>query len=149
MVTEHLTSKEFFERLNKDTMHLVDEFYDEDALFRDPIVELKNRQQVKDYYTNMYNNVESITWNIPDEIRSGNDCTLVWEMTLKAKNFNGNKPVVVDGVSVIKFGGKEGKAIYHRDYFDLGEFVYEGLPIVGGIIRYAKRKMAKHHDGHN
>lgn len=145
MVQDILTPKEFFEALNKDTMHLVDEFYDENVQFFDPLVEVKNRKQMKDYYTNMYNNVESIVWDIPDEIRDGNKCSLVWKMTLTAKNFNKGKPVVVDGVSVIKFGGKEGKAIYHRDYFDLGEFVYEGIPILGGMVRFVKSKMANHH----
>lgn len=145
MSIKYLEPKDFFKKLNKETMHLVDEFYDEDVLFCDPIVELKNRQQVKDYYINMYNNVQSISWDIPDEIRAGNDCTLVWKMTLTAKNFNKGQPVIVDGVSVIKFGGKEGKAIYHRDYFDLGAFVYEGIPVLGGLVRFVKRKMASHH----
>jgi hypothetical protein len=145
MVQDILTPKEFFKALNKDTMHLVDEFYDENVQFFDPLVEVKNRKQMKDYYTNMYNNVESIQWDIPDEIRDGNKCSLAWKMTLTAKNFNKGKPVIVDGVSVIKFGGNEGKAIYHRDYFDLGEFVYEGIPILGGMVRFVKSKMANHH----
>ncbi len=140
----HSKAKEFFISLNKHTMGLVDEFYDENIVFRDPLVEINNRKEMKNYYTNLYNNVESISWSFSEEINEKDNSVLAWKMTLLAKNFNGNKPVVVDGVSVIKFGGKEGKAVYHQDYFDLGAFVYEGLPILGPIVRFVKSKMASH-----
>ena len=144
MIHKHIKPRAFFEQLNKNTMNLVDDFYDEHAQFIDPIVNFTSRAQIKTYYDNLYRNVESIRWEIPDEVREGDKCTLVWKMTLTAKGFNGGKPVVVDGVSVIKFGGKEGKAIYHRDYFDMGAFVYEGVPILGAVIRFVKSKMAGH-----
>ena len=144
MVQTQSKAQEFFSLLNKDTMHLVDKFYDERISFRDPIVEIHNRKQMKDYYVHLYNNIDSISWSFPDEINENNSCVLTWVMTLKTKNLNGNKPIIVDGVSVIKFGGKEGKAIYHRDYFDMGAFVYEGLPVLGGMVRFVKAKMAGH-----
>ncbi len=140
-----LNAIEFFENLRKDSMHLVEEFYDENVRFSDPIVNLTNRRQVKDYYVNLYANVESISWTFPDVVSEKDRCALAWTMTLRAKNFNGNRPVIVDGVSVIKFGGRDGKAVYHRDYFDMGAFVYEGLPVLGGLVRFAKRKMADYH----
>ncbi len=144
MSEQHSKAKAFFEFLNKETMHLVDEFYDENVHFCDPMVDLKNRQQAKQYYVNLYQNVQSISWSFSAEINQGMDCALVWKMTLIAKALNGGKPVIVEGVSVIKFGGKEGKAIYHRDYFDMGAFVYEGLPVLGGLVRFVKAKMASH-----
>lgn len=141
MLQGQLEPKKFFQSLNRNTMDLVEKFYDKDILFRDPIVELKNREEMTEYYKHMYENVETISWEFADEIRQGNSCSLVWKMRLTARNFNGNKPVYLDGVSVIKFGGPEGKAIYHRDYFDMGAFVYEGIPVLGGAIRFIKRKM--------
>ncbi len=146
MIQNHLSAKDFFLKLNSQSMNLVDEFYDKDVYFRDPIVEINNRRQIKEYYAKMYNNVQSIAWQIQDEIVDHNQCVLVWTMILSAKNFNGNKPLHLDGTSVIKFGGKEGKAIYHRDYFDMGAFVYEGLPILGGMVKFVKQKMAAHHN---
>jgi hypothetical protein len=143
----HLKPKEFFEQLNQHSMHLVDAFYDEHVVFEDPLVQLKGRQDVKNYYGRMYTNVESISWDIPYEIRDGHKCALIWTMTLTAKNFNGNKPVVVEGVSILEFGGKEGQVIYHRDYFDMGRFVYENVPGLGALVRFVKHKMASYHGG--
>ncbi|MBM3418431.1 MAG: transcriptional regulator [Bacteroidetes bacterium] len=34
--------------------------------------------------------------------------------------------------------------MYHRDYFDLGEMVYEQIPVFGKIIKTMKSRMAKY-----
>lgn len=147
MTQDIMKPLDFFQLLNRDSMYLVDEFYDKDILFRDPMVEIKNRDDMKAYYTRMYQNVKTISWQFPEDVTEGNVSTLSWKMTLTATNFNGEMPVTVDGISVIKFGGSEGKAIYHRDYFDMGAFVYEGLPILGKMVKIVKSKMASYH-GH-
>lgn len=141
-------AKIFFNSLAKDAIHLVDEFYDENAVFVDPMVELNGRGRIKTYYANLYGHVQSILWDFPTEIQSADQTALAWVMTLRARNFNRNQPLQLNGVSVIRFGGPEGKAIYHRDYFDMGAFVYEGLPVLGGVIRFVKGKMAAHQGDH-
>ena len=37
---------------------------------------------------------------------------------------------------------RNAKAIAHRDYFDMGEFVYERVPVLRLIIRHIKNRMA-------
>lgn len=66
---------------------------------------------------------------------------VLWKMIMIAKKLNKGKPVTVEGDSHIRFGGAEGKAVYHRDYFDVGAMVYEHVPIVGGLTRYVKKKL--------
>ena len=59
----------------------------------------------------------------------------------RMKSLNAGKPIAVDGVSVIKVGGMQGKVIYHRDYFDMGAFIYEHIPLLGNVIKGIKAKM--------
>ena len=139
-----VTAQQFFKQLSAETMHLVDDFYAEESVVKDPVVELNGREAVKNYYNNMYKQVDYCRFEFSDEIVAENTTTLVWTMFLKAPKLNGGQEIVVDGVSVIKFHAEHGQAIYHRDYFDMGAFVYEGLPLVGGIIRFAKKKMSEH-----
>lgn len=138
----NLTNKEktqvFFEKLNKDTMHLVDEFYDPQIEFVDPIGSLRTSQKMKAYYANMYKNVKSIRFDFSQIIESEDTVVGVWKMTLVTDKLNGGEPVVVDGNSVIRF--KNGKAIYHRDYFDMGAFVYEQLPVIGFVVKKIKNR---------
>ena len=136
-------AKEFFNYLNKDTMESVNDFYDENIVFKDPLVSFTNRKALRDYYQGLYNNVSSIHFTFENEVVTESECTFSWSMHMVC-GLNGGKPMVVDGISTIRFGGKEGKAIFHRDYYDMGEFVYERIPIVKNIISVIKKKMLEH-----
>lgn len=135
--------EEFFNGLNRETMPLVDRFYAEDTHFLDPVVDLKGRAAVRKYYENLYRNVESIRFEFSNQVKQGNEQVSFWTMVLKAKSLNGGKEIRVIGNSHFRFDPATGLALYHRDYFDMGEFIYERIPVVGGLIRYIKGKFAK------
>lgn len=136
-------AKKFFNDLNKDTMDLVDEFYDQDIVFKDPLVSFNNGQSLKDYYKGLYHQVTFIRFTFQNEVVSGSQCSFSWTMEMTC-GLNKGKPMTVDGISTIRFGGKEGKAVYHRDYYDMGEFVYERIPVVKSVIKLIKKKMLAH-----
>lgn len=139
-----LEIESLFNNFNSDTMHLADDFYDPDVVFRDPIVELKGRDSLKAYYVDMYENVTSIRFDFSGGIEKDEEVVVFWTMELRAKGLKGGEPVLLDGASHIKFGGESGKVIYHRDYFDMGAFVYENIPVLGSIVRYTKKRLSKH-----
>ncbi len=145
MSLERLEIKDFFNSLNKNRMDLVEKFYDPDIHFMDPMVDFKNRIQLQSYYEKLYKNVESINFAFMAEAKEGDTQMVAWKMTLVAQKFNGGRPVIVDGISHVRFGGKEGKAIYHRDYFDMGAFVYEHVPVLSWLIFQVKRIMSGQH----
>ncbi len=127
-----------FEHLNKDTMHLVDEFYHSDIEFHDPIGTVNGVKKMRRYYERMYQSVTSIKFEFTNFVESGDDLVGIWKMTLVTPNLKGGEPVVVDGNSVVKF--KNGKAIYHRDYFDMGVFIYENIPVLGFMVKKIKNR---------
>ena len=133
-----------FNNFNSNTLHLADGFYDPDVVFQDPIVELKGRDALKAYYADMYENVTSIRFDFSGGIEKEDEAVVFWTMEVRSKGFKGGEPVLLDGVSYVKFGGESGKAVYHRDYFDMGAFVYENIPVLGSIIRYTKKKLSTH-----
>ena len=136
-------AKKFFNQLNKDTMELVDDFYDKEVVFKDPLVSFGDRQALKDYYKGLYDQVSFIRFTFENEVVSGSECSFSWKMEMTC-GLNKGEKMSVDGISTIRFGGKEGKAIYHRDYYDMGEFVYERIPVVKSIIKLIKKNMLKH-----
>ena len=133
-----------FNNFNKDTLNLADDFYDPDVVFLDPIVELRGRDSLKAYYADMYKNVTSIRFDFFGGVEKDDEAVVFWTMEVRAEGFKGGEPVLLDGTSHIKFGGESGKAVYHRDYFDMGAFVYENIPVLGSIVRYVKKKLSKH-----
>lgn len=126
----------FFEKLNKDTLHLIPEFYDQNVEFHDPVGVINGSQKITDYYRNMYKNVKSVTFDFAQFIENGDMVVGVWKMTLITNKLKSGEAIVVDGNSVIKF--KNGKAVYHRDYFDMGAFVYEHIPVLGFMVKKIK-----------
>lgn len=135
-------SKKFFDQLDKDHLSLIEQFYDKDIVFQDPVHQLHGVSAVTKYYESLYKNVTTIRFEYSQGVEAGDTIALPWRMFLKTPAINSGKEITVDGVSMITFGGTEGKAIYHRDYFDMGEFVYERVSILGSIIRHIKGRMA-------
>jgi hypothetical protein len=133
-----------FNNFNSDTIHLADDFYDTDVVFLDPIVELRGRDALKAYYADMYENVTSIRFDFSGGMEKDDEVVVFWTMEVRAKGLKGGEPVLLDGVSHIRYGGDSGRVIYHRDYFDMGAFVYENVPVLGSIVRYAKKRLSKH-----
>jgi hypothetical protein len=133
-----------FNNFNRETLNLADDFYDPDVVFRDPIVDLRGRDSLKAYYADMYKNVTSIRFDFSGGIEKDEEAVVFWTMEVRAEGFKGGEPVLLDGSSHIKFGGEAGKAVYHRDYFDMGAFVYENIPLLGSIVRYTKKKLSQH-----
>jgi ketosteroid isomerase-like protein len=132
-----------FNNFNKDTLDLADDFYDPDVIFLDPVVELRGRDALKAYYAGMYDNVTSIRFDFSGGIEKDDEAVAFWTMEVRARGLKGGEPLFLEGASHIRFGGESGKAVYHRDYFDMGAFVYENIPVLGSIIRYTKGRLAR------
>ena len=135
-------SIEFFTNLDKNHMELVDQFYDKNVIFQDPIHQLTGSSAVRAYYEGLYKNAESVRFEYTKKLEDQNTVVLVWRMFLKTAAIKNGNEITVDGTSVITFDGPNGKAISHRDYFDMGEFIYEQIPILRSVIHYIKGRMA-------
>jgi limonene-1,2-epoxide hydrolase len=132
--------KFFFEKLSKDNMGLVDEFYHPQVDFIDPVGAIKGSAKIKTYYSHMYQNAKNLKFDFVEFHEAGNHVVAIWKMTLQTDKLNGGEAYTVDGNSVIKFD-ENGKAVYHRDYFDMGAFVYERVPVVGFVVRKIKERL--------
>lgn len=133
-----------FNALNKESMHIIDEFYDKNAVLEDPIGKQMGVKAIKSYYENMYKNVQKIHFEFTDNVVQTERFLVVWKMTLEASSLNSGKPVIVEGNSFLKVDPSTDKVVYHRDYFDMGAFVYEHIPVLGSAVRFVKSKLAKH-----
>lgn len=135
--------RDAFNGLDRETMHLLDDFYAEDVVFEDPLGRIEGRDGLKAYYAGLYENVGAIAFEFTDEVVQGDTHVAFWTMTMTAKRLNRGRPVVLDGNSVIRFGDTD-QVVYHRDYFDLGAMVYEHVPVFGFAVKKLKSRLAAH-----
>ena len=126
-------STQFFNQLNINNMQLVGEFYDEKIEFFDPLGKIQGLLAMENYYRTLYVNVESIRFEFDHLSQNDNQVFLGWRMLLKSK-LKKNEETLTHGTSIIVFNPESGKAIYHRDYFDLYEFVYQHIWPIGFVL---------------
>ena len=121
---------------------LCEEFYHPKITFKDPIGEIKGLNNMVQYYLNMYENVLDIKFDFHDITSKDNTYMFSWTMYLKSRSLKSGEEVKLEGISHLKFDQKTNLVIYHRDYFDMGSFIYEHVPILGSLIRYIKRRLS-------
>lgn len=132
--------EKIFNGLNNNTMNLVNEFYHEKAIFEDPLGSHNGVAEIRKYYENLYKNVQEIRFDFSSYVCQNNECVAIWTMHLKTKGLNGGNPTALKGNSFIRFDDNN-MVIYHRDYFDMGEFIYEHIPILKNIISFVKNQL--------
>lgn len=127
------------------------DIYSNDVIFVDPIAAHSGITAVKTYFTKLLRNAKNCTFTIhsidktaplDSEVQSG--ITLLsylvtWKMTYTTPGINKGNPISVDGITQLRIS--DNKITFHRDYYDLGQMVYENIPLLGRIIKRIKRKL--------
>ena len=131
----------FFNQTNLANMsNSVAEFYHPQATFKDPIVSLEGRDALVKYYSGLYENIETIHFEIQSAQFDGKDALVLWEMKMKHRRLNGGDEIQLPGTSHFRFD--EEKVIYHRDFFDVSSMVYEHVPVLGWFMNFMKNQLA-------
>ena len=115
--------------------------YTADVEFIDPIDAHHGLLAVKQYFSKLLEQAEHCSFDIdstsaaqPDQPV---DYTVTWTMTLLLKNKK--EPIVLNGVTLLKV--RNDLIFYHRDYYDMGEMVYEHIPVLRWVIGKIKDKL--------
>ncbi|TPV53710.1 nuclear transport factor 2 family protein [Aestuariibacter sp. GS-14] len=122
----------------------LDTIYHPETVFKDPIATHTGIESVKRYFGHLLDSTRECRFEIHHFAefaaqQSEYDAIVEWTMHLVLNN--ANSPIHVDGVSLLKL--KNERVIYHRDYYDMGEMVYEHIPILKRVILYIKKRLTK------
>ena len=69
----------------------------------------------------------------------GDEAFLTWDFVFRFKRFDSHTLQTVRGATHLRFAA-DGRVSLHRDYWDAAEELYEKLPVVGGLMRWLKRR---------
>lgn len=135
------TIRQVFNELRANNTEILDGFYTADVVFEDPLGQVNGLNSMKEYYQAMYKNVQDIRFEFKDDAVNGDRHLSTWVMYLRAQGLNGGEEVAVHGVSELEFQSESSLVIYHRDYFDMGEFLYQHIPILGSVIKLVRKQL--------
>lgn len=130
---------QFFEKLQPQDLPRLSELYAADARFKDPFNEVQGLSAIERIFAHMFESLDSPHFVVTERIMQGTQCFLVWDFRFRFKRFDTTRWQTVRGGTHLVFNDA-GLVTLHRDYWDAAEELYEKLPMVGGLMRWLKRR---------
>ncbi|WP_101758977.1 nuclear transport factor 2 family protein [Oceanicoccus sp. KOV_DT_Chl] len=117
----------------------LDQLYADNIVFKDPVHEIRGLIALQDYMAAMCANTQACQFEYLDQVVTDQSAYIKWNMHFRHPKLGGGKLITVRGVSQIQFAER---IYYHEDIYDMGEMVYEHVPLVGGLTRWLKARLA-------
>jgi len=130
---------QFFEKLQPQDLPRLSELYAADARFKDPFNEVQGLTEIERIFAHMFESLDSPHFVVTERIMQGTQCFLVWDFRFRFRRFDTTSWQTVRGSTHLVFND-QGLVTLHRDYWDAAEELYEKLPMVGGLMRWLKRR---------
>ena len=131
----------FFETINTGNVSQLAQVYSEDVFFKDPFNEVRGLPEVVRIFSHMFKQVDSPRFVVTSHVLQGDQAFLTWDFLFRMKRFSSAEQCI-RGATHLRFG-PDGKANFHRDYWDAAEELYEKLPLLGSVMRGLKRLARK------
>jgi steroid Delta-isomerase len=130
---------QFFEHLKPEDLPRLHQLYAADARFKDPFNEVQGLSAIEHIFAHMFKALDTPHFIVTERIVQGQQAFLVWDFRFRFKRFDTQTWQTVRGGSHLVFN-ETGLVTLHRDYWDAAEELYEKLPVVGGVMRWLKRR---------
>lgn len=112
--------------------------YSDNVTFIDPITQHEGISAVETYFSKLLQNAKHCRFVIHNKESTVNGNYLVtWTMEFTTSRMQSGKPICVDGLTQLSVS--DDKITFHRDYYDLGQMIYENIPLLGRIVKRIKR----------
>jgi len=129
----------FFETLAPQSVERFGEFYTEEAFFKDPFNEVRGLDEVQRIFQHMFVALQEPRFVITARVVEGDQCFLSWDFRFRFKRFHPEVTQTIRGATHLRLA-PDGRIRFHRDYWDAAEELYEKLPVVGGLMRWLKKR---------
>jgi len=114
-------------------------FYASNAYFKDPFNEVRGLAPMEAIFSHMFVAMHSPRFVVTGQVLQGNQAFLTWDFHFAFRSFQPQAQRLIAGTTHLVFDG-DGKVAIHRDYWDVAEELYEKLPLLGGLMRWLKRR---------
>ena len=130
---------DFFEHLSPQSLPQLHQLYAAEARFKDPFNEVQGTVAIEAIFQHMFAALHEPHFVVTGQVQQGDQCFLTWDFRFRMRRFDTTTLQTVRGASHLVFNDL-GQVTLHRDYWDAAEELYEKLPVVGGLMRWLKRR---------
>jgi steroid delta-isomerase len=124
-----------YENLSPESISRLTACYAPDAVFKDPFNQVIGPEAIGQIFSHMFRALESPAFKVSEKLEDGRTAFLVWDFSFGPAH----KRRSIHGVTRLVFD-EEGQVKSHRDYWDPASEIYEGLPVIGGLMRWLARR---------
>ena len=128
----------FFETLSPASLAGIGLIYAADARFKDPFNEVVGVPAIRGVFEHMFVSLDAPRFVVREVMVQGTQCFLTWDFVFRMRRFKRGEQVIRGG-SHLQFA-PDGRIAMHRDYWDAAEELYEKLPLLGGLMRWLKKR---------
>lgn len=133
---------QFFSSFAPDRIRtLLPDTYAEDVYFNDTLKAVEGRAALAHYLGESAEAVESCRVEILETTRTANDEHLVrWSMMIRFRKLRRGVDTWTVGMSHLRFDA-EGHVVYHQDYWNAADGLFQHIPVIGTLIAAVKRRL--------
>jgi hypothetical protein len=131
-----------FEGLTLGGVDALAQLYAADAKFKDPFNDVQGRSAIAHIFRHMFSQVDApkfaVTALIAKDGAAGYSPQIFmrWDFSFVARGVAQK----IHGATHFEFDA-QGLITLHRDYWDAAEELYEKIPVLGGLMRWLKRRL--------
>ncbi|MEO8805027.1 MAG: nuclear transport factor 2 family protein [Burkholderiaceae bacterium] len=129
----------FFETLTPATLPALASIYSDDARFVDPFNDVTGLPAIRTVFDHMFAALDEPRFEVIEAVTEGNQCFLVWNFRFRRRGRNAVGSI--HGASHLRFA-TDGRVTLHHDYWDAAQQVYEGVPLLGAVMRWLRRRLS-------
>lgn len=127
----------WFEGLSRTTLTSIGEVYAEHAHFKDPFNDVRGCENIGAIYAHMFENLSDPRFEITQTIEQGDQAFVAWRFLF---HWRGQSFDIPGGTQMTL--NDQGLITDHMDYWDVAAGLYEKLPLLGGLLKMLRKRMA-------
>ncbi|RZU99180.1 nuclear transport factor 2 family protein [Spiribacter vilamensis] len=131
---------EFFAGMQPADLDRLDDVFVDNARFRDPFNDVEGIAAIRAVFEHMYANCAEARFEVLESVGEDDIGYLRWRFHFRLKRDKAARRPV-DGVSRIVLAD-DGRVREHVDYWDAAGELYEQFPVIGGLMRWLRSRLA-------
>jgi steroid delta-isomerase len=128
-----------FAGLRPEDLARLPDYFAPDARFKDPFNDVRGVAGVQAVFAHMFAVTDRPRFEILEQVAAGPTGFVRWRFRFAPRG----RPQAareIEGVSRVWFG-PDGRVVEHVDYWDPVEGLYDGLPVLGPLLRLLRRRL--------
>lgn len=129
----------FYQTLTPASLSELGRVYCEDARFKDPFHEVQGVPAIRAIFEHMYRRLGKPHFAVHDQLGDAQQGFVTWDFFYCFPGETHER--CIHGSTHLRFA-PDGRVCEHRDYWDAAQELYEQLPVLGGLMRWLRRRVA-------